>query len=69
MAIQFEELRHFGPENFLDLVEEPSTKSILEVKKDEYGRTIETTTFYKCSKILGMQVRNVNGYRYYIRKG
>jgi hypothetical protein len=51
--VQYEEIKHFGPENFLSLVD---------------ARVTERLVFYKGSRILGMQVRNVNGYRYYIRK-
>ena len=68
IMVQFEEIKHFGPENFLSLVDAPSTKRKSSTTKDEYGRVTERLVFYKGSRILGMQVRNVNGYRYYIRK-
>ena len=66
--VQYEEIKHFGPENFLSLVDAPSTSRKSSATKDEYGRVTERLVFYKGSRILGMQVRKVNGYRYYIRK-
>ena len=68
IVIQYEEIRHFGLENFVFLVDAPSTKRRSSTTKDEFDRVTERLVFYKGSRILGMQVRNVNGYRYYIRK-
>ena len=69
MAIRFDEIRHFGPENFCSLVDTPSTRSKSIVKTDEYGRQVETTTYYREARVLGYQQRDFSGYRYYIRKG
>ena len=66
--VQFEEIKHFGRENFLSLVDTPSTKRKASTTKDEYGRVTERLVFYKGSRIIGMQIRNINGYWYYIRK-
>ena len=67
--IQYEELRHFGPENFCAMVDTPSTKQASKTTTDQFDRQTEQTVFYRGSKILGMQTRSVCGYRYYIRKG
>jgi len=66
--IQYEEIRHFGPENFVDLVECQSTGQKSSSRKDRFDRTIERIVFYRGSVILGMKIHDVTGYRYYIRK-
>ncbi len=56
-------------ENFLDLVDTPSTRNKLSITTDRYnGHKVERTTFYKGSKVIGVQIRNVTGYHYYLRK-
>jgi hypothetical protein len=66
-AIRFDEIRHFGPENFCSLVDGPSTRSKSTVTTNYYGRQLEVTTYYRGSKILGYQERTSSGYRYYVR--
>ena len=65
--IKYEEIRHFGPENFAALVDAPSTKRKASTTKDRFDRITERVLFYRGSRILGMQVRDMTGYRYYIR--
>ena len=66
--IEFDEIRHLGPENFHSLVELPSTKQKSEITVDKWDRKIERTMFYRGAKIIGMQTRTACGYRYYVRK-
>jgi hypothetical protein len=68
IVVEYEEIRHFGPENFSSLVDAQSTKRKSSATKDRFDRVTERTVFYKGNRIIGMQVRNANGYRYYIRK-
>ena len=68
IVVEYEEIRHFGPENFASLVDTPSTKRKSATTKDQFDRVTERVVFYQGSRIIGMQVRNANGYRYYIRK-
>ena len=67
--MQFSQLIDHAADNFCHYVELPSTRQKTVISKDSYGRSIETVTFFKGSKILGKQVRDFTGYRYYIRKG
>ena len=66
--VSYEEIRHFSLENFVSLVDIPSTRQKSSTNKDKFGRDIERVVFYQGGRILGMQVRDVTGYRYYIRK-
>ena len=68
MNAEFVLLDTCAPENFNHYVETPSTRSKFELRIDQFGRTIEKTTFYKGSKILGFFSRDHGGYRYYLRK-
>lgn len=68
-TIAFVELLQTAPENFSHYVESQSTRTQSQTKTDFYGRTTETTVFYRGSRILGKLVRDpLCGYRYYLRK-
>jgi hypothetical protein len=64
----YDEITHFAAENFCFLVDTPSTREKRTMRLDDFGRTIETIVFYRGSRILGKQVRDVCGWRYYLRK-
>ena len=65
---KYEEIRHFGLANFVSLVETPSTKQVSTKTTDRFDQTTERVVYYRGNRILGVQVRNITGYRYYVRK-
>lgn len=64
----FNEIYDHAQENFCHYVDQPSTRQKMVTEKDSYGRTIETTFFFKGTKVIGKQIRDFTGYRYFLRK-
>jgi len=55
------------PENFASLVDAPSTKQRSSSTKNQFNQVTERVIFYQRNRIIGVQVRDVTGYRYFLR--
>lgn len=57
-----------SPDNFDHYVSSKASRTVIETRKDSFGKTIETHKYFVGSRIEGIIIRDVTGYQYFLRK-